>query len=191
MQKEYNEDKPIPKILIKQEQTSNMKKILLSGIVGLVMATGLIGTASAQYYSNNSQYYYPYTYNQNTSYTIRQISPCLSYKYNYYGQIIETINTCNNYNYSNYYSSPCVQIQTYPYMNNNCNSNYYSNYSNSGYQNNYYPSYNNTCAYYYYDMDGDYMCGSYNYNSYYPYMNYNNMMNYTPMYTPTNYYYGY
>lgn len=181
-----------------------MKKILLSGIFGIAMVTGLTGIAGAQYYPNNYQYSYPYN-TQNTAYTVRQISSCLSYKYNYYGLIIDTVNTCNNYNsypaQQTYPSYPCSQVQIYPYMNNNCNSNYnsnYSNYPNNNYQNyqyNYsssYPSYSNynSCDYYYYDNYGNYSCGTYSSNTYYPYMNY------TPTYTPipTNYYpyyYGY
>ena len=151
-----------------------MKKILLLGSI-LLATISLTDNVFAHYRDSNYQNNYTY----NSQYTIRQISPCLSYKYNYYGQLIETINTCNNnYSYPAYQASNCTQIQTYPYIN-NCNSNYNNNYQN------YYPSYNN-CSYYYYDTYGNYTCGTYNSNSYYPSINY----------IPTNYnnypyYYGY
>jgi hypothetical protein len=154
-----------------------MKKILLTGTI--ILATiSLTDSVFAHYRGNNYQSNYTY----NSQYTVRQISPCLSYKYNYYGQLIETMNTCNNYySYPINNSYPCTQPQTYPYIN-NCNTNYNVNYWDNNYQ---YNNYNN-CSYYYYDIYGNYTCG--NSNLYYPSTNYNSI------YTPTNYYpyyYGY
>lgn len=159
-----------------------MKKMLLSTVLGIAVLSVLTSTASAAYYYGYNNNYYPYNnYNQNVTYTVKQISPCLSYKYNYYGQFIESVNTCNNYSdyyysdynyvdYSGYNTSyptyKCVVSQVYPYTN-VCGYNY-SNTGHSHHSHDYYNyynnynNYNNNCSYYYYDMYGNYVCTSYN-----------------------------